>query len=59
MTKLPNKPLLRPDEVADYWSVAVSTIYSWIDQGVIQAVKKGGTIRIPREEALKSRPVVE
>ena len=57
MPELPNKELLRPDEVAVYWSVAVSTVYSWIDQGIMDAIKKGGTVRIPREEVLKSRPV--
>ena len=55
MPELPNKELLRPDEVADYWSVAVSTVYSWIDQGIVDAIKKGGTVRIPREEVLKSK----
>jgi len=55
MPELPNKELLRPDEVAVYWSVAVSTVYSWIDQGIMDAIKKGGTVRIPREEVLKSK----
>jgi excisionase family DNA binding protein len=53
MFTLPDKPLLRPDEVAKFWSVSVKTIYRWIDTGIIQAVKKGGTVRIPRSEAEK------
>ena len=55
MNNLPNKALLRPDEVADYFSVDVRTIYLWIEEGIIQnairVTKK--TIRIPREEAIR------
>lgn len=59
MTDLPNKNLLRPDEVAAFWSVSVKTIYRWIDLGILEAVKKGGTIRVPREGAERGRPVIE
>lgn len=46
---LPNKDLLRVDEVAKYFRVAVSTIYLWIDSGKIPAVRlPGGSIRIFR-----------
>jgi len=55
MIDLPNKKLLRPDEVAAFWRVSVSTIYRWIDIGVMPGVKKGGTVRIEREEAKKSK----
>ncbi|HOL51483.1 MAG TPA: helix-turn-helix domain-containing protein [Bacillota bacterium] len=55
MNTLPNKALLRPDEVADYFSVNVRTVYLWIEEGIIQnairVTKK--TIRIPREEAIR------
>ena len=55
MNNLPNKALLRPDEVADYFSVNVRTVYLWIEEGIIQnairVTKK--TIRIPREEAIR------
>ncbi len=55
MNTLPNKALLRPDEVADYFSVDVRTVYLWIEEGIIQnairVTKK--TIRIPREEAIR------
>ena len=51
MKTLPEKELLRPDEVAEFWSVSVKTIYRWIDLGIIPGVKKGGTVRVPREEA--------
>ena len=53
MSELPNKALLRPDEVARFCGVAVSTIYSWIDQGKLEAVKLAGTtLRIRRETVL-------
>jgi len=59
MTTLPDKKLLRPDEVAKFWSVSTKTIYRWIDMGIIPAVKKGGTVRVPREEAEKGEPVMD
>ena len=61
MTDLPNKALLRPDEVAKYYSVAKSTVYVWIETGKLEAVKVGGKLRrIPRE-ALESleKPFME
>ncbi len=51
MEELPKKALLRADEVAKFWGVSTKTIYRWIDLGVMGAVKKAGTIRIPREKA--------
>jgi excisionase family DNA binding protein len=59
MTYLPAKALLRPDEVARFWSVSTKTIYRWIDMGILDAVKMGGTIRVPREKAENGRPVME
>ncbi len=55
MNNLPNKALLRPDEVADYFSVDVRTVYLWIEEGVIQNAVKitKKTIRIPREEVIR------
>ena len=55
MNNLPNKALLRPDEVADYFSVDVRTVYLWIEEGVIQNAEKitKKTIRIPREEVIR------
>jgi len=52
-TNLPDKELLRPDEVAKFWRVSVKTIYRWIDIGIMPGVKKGGTVRVPKEEAEK------
>ena len=52
---LPNKEYLRPDEVANYFSLSVKTIYGWIDSGEIEAVSvgPGNTVRIRREEVEK------
>ena len=59
MTDLPAKSLLRPDEVAKIWKVSTKTIYRWIDIGVLEGVRKGGTLRITREEAEKCKPAME
>ena len=59
MKTLPEKELLRPEEVADFWSVSVKTIYRWIDLGIIPAEKKGGTVRVRHSEAEKGQPVME
>ena len=62
MTKLPDKELFRVDEVAAYFSLSVKTIYGWIDEGKIEAVKIGpsNTIRIKRENIEKMiRPIDE
>ena len=55
MSDLPNKDLLRPDEVAKYFSLSVKTIYGWIDQGKIDAVRVGPSrvLRI-RHENIKT-----
>ena len=55
---LPEKELLRPEEVAAFWSVSVKTIYRWIDLGIIPAEKKGGTVRVRRCEAEKGEPMI-
>jgi excisionase family DNA binding protein len=61
MTDLPDKALLRPDEVAKYFSVSVKTVYRWIDMGRIEGVKiAGGLVRIPREAIDKTtQPAVQ
>jgi excisionase family DNA binding protein len=54
MTTLPQKELLRPDEVARYFDVHKSTVYRWIDEGKLQAVKIGDKIiRIPLKSMKK------
>ena len=49
---LPKKELLRPDEVAKYFSVTRRTVYHWCDSGFLDAVKIAGTVRIKRASAL-------
>jgi len=54
MSDLPNKSLLRPDEVAKYYSVSVKTVRGWIAAGKLEARKiAGGLLRIPRESLQK------
>lgn len=55
MSKLPEKELLRVDEVADYFSVTERTIRLWIEHKHLEFEKIVGTIRIPRESVLKCR----
>ena len=47
MEKLPNKKYMRPEEVANYFSISRSTIYLWCDHGLLDSCKPtGGTVRI-------------
>jgi excisionase family DNA binding protein len=57
MLKLPEKELLRVEEVAEYLGVSKSTVYLYIDNGILPDVEKysPGVIRIPRESVLKCR----
>lgn len=55
MTDLPQKALLRVDEVATYFDVSEKTIYLWIDHGLLEAEKYKRVIRIPRESIGKFR----
>jgi len=59
MNELPDKPNLNVKEVAEFWGVDRSTVYRWIEKGVIVAVKKGGGLRIPRESALECKEIME
>lgn len=47
-TVLPNKVYFRPDEVANYFSVSLRTIYYWCDMGIIESIKISGSVRIHR-----------
>lgn len=56
MSDLPDRPL-RADEVAEYWSITVRTVYLWIEHGHLTVVKKKSTgerepLRITRESVL-------
>jgi len=50
---LPNRELLRVDEVADYLRVTNRTIYRWISLGELEAKKVKTRIRISRNSVLK------
>lgn len=52
MSDLPEKKLIRPDEVARYFRVSIRTVYGWIDSGQIKAVRIAGgkLLRIRRED---------
>lgn len=52
MTALPDKELLRPDEVAKYYSVSEKTVRDWIATGKLLAVKVVKVWRIHRQDAL-------
>ena len=59
MKKLPDKELLRPQEVGEFWGVSRSTIYRWIDEGIIPARKLGKTIRVLNSDALKGKKTTD
>lgn len=53
-TALPNKPLFRIDEVAQFLDVPKRTVYSWHQIGSLDTVKlPGRTIRVRREEIVR------
>ena len=52
---LPEKQLLRVDEVSAYFDVSRSTVYLWIDHGLLVAEKYRGTIRVPLESVQNFR----
>ena len=53
MAGLPNKELLRVDEVAAYLSVTERTIRLWAEHGKIKAVRTPtGMLRITRDSAV-------
>jgi excisionase family DNA binding protein len=55
LDRLPEKELLRVDEVAAYFDVSTRTIYLWIDHGHLQAEKLAGSIRITLKSILNFR----
>lgn len=56
MTDLPEKNLLRPDEVAEYFSVTKRTVYIWIAEKKLDVeLTPGGSLRIKRESILRSK----
>lgn len=55
MNSLPQKELLRIDEVATFFSVTERTIRLWIEHGHLKAEKIVGTIRITQESVKNCR----
>jgi excisionase family DNA binding protein len=56
MKTLPDKELLRVEEVAEYFSVTNKTIYLWIENGHLIAEKiAGSVVRVTHESVLKCR----
>lgn len=50
MPDLPEKSLLRVDEVARFFRVTPRTVYLWIERGKVQSRETpGGGVRIARE----------
>ena len=49
METIPEKKMLRVDEVAEFLDVGRSTVYLWIDHGLLAAEKYRGVIRVSRE----------
>lgn len=58
MPELPNKARLTIREVADYWQVKEKTVRSWIDQGILEAIKIGGTVRVTPDAVRRAERVV-
>jgi excisionase family DNA binding protein len=57
VTALPEKNLLRPGEVAEYFSVTKRTVYLWIAEKKLDTeLTPGGSLRIKRESILRSKP---
>ena len=52
MMELPNKSLLRPEEVAAYFDVSSTSIYRWIDHGLLVAEKYNRMLRIRRDSVI-------
>lgn len=52
MKELPQKALLRVDEVAAYFDVTDRTVRLWLEHGFFEAKKIGGVVRIYRESVL-------
>lgn len=51
---LPDDPFFTAAELAGIFKVSVKTLYGWIDQGKLDAVKIGNrAVRIPREAAVR------
>jgi excisionase family DNA binding protein len=50
---LPDKTLLRPNDVASFLSVSLKTVYRWHRLGTIKGIKVKGSLRIYRDSIVK------
>jgi len=50
---LPNKSLLRPDEVAAFFRISVKTVRRWCAQGHLQGGKERSGLRIYRQSVIE------
>lgn len=53
MKRLPEKDLLRPDEVATYLRVSERTVKNWCRDKKIQVIQVGSRKRIPRNVVIQ------
>jgi excisionase family DNA binding protein len=49
---LPNRMLLRPQEVAVFMNVSSRTIYRWYEIGIIQGTRLNRSVRIFRDSVV-------
>ena len=47
-----SEELMTPEQVADWMQVHVGTVYRWLKEGRLPAVRIGRVYRIPRSEVL-------
>jgi len=60
LENLPERPYYKPQQIAVFYNVHVRTVYGWISEGKLEAVKVGGSMRIPRQAVKEfARPAVE
>jgi excisionase family DNA binding protein len=52
--RLPQKPNLRPGEVAEFLDVSLTMVYDMIHTGDLPSLKIGAHYRIPRDSFVKT-----
>lgn len=50
METAPPSPYLSPKELSKWLGVTLRTVYNWIEQGHVPAIKIGHTLRIKRDD---------
>jgi excisionase family DNA binding protein len=56
---LPDKRLLRADEVAECLCISKRTVYTWCENGKLAFIRINGVIRIPRGSVIEIISVSE